>query len=65
MSVVFCLSICTATANNFTVGNEKFLLGCTFYFIVFFLRGGGCAEMMDTSKKVGLQLSAWEMKVCS
>ena len=30
MSVVFCLSICTATTNNSTVGNENFLLEIMF-----------------------------------
>jgi hypothetical protein len=30
MSVVFCLSVCTATTNNSTVGNENFLLGIMF-----------------------------------
>jgi hypothetical protein len=34
MSVVFCLSICTATTNNSTVGNENFVLG------IIFLGGG-------------------------
>jgi hypothetical protein len=32
MSVVFGLSIYTATANSCTVGNENGLLGCFFFF---------------------------------
>ena len=40
MSDVFCLSICTATTYNSTVGNEDVLFG--------FILGGG-----DTNKKVG------------
>jgi len=45
MSVVFVLSICTATANGSTVGNENVVLGL-------FLEedGGG----VNSNKKVGL-----------
>ena len=53
MSVVFHLSIYTATANSCTVGNENVLL-------VFFLgRAGG-----DCNKKVVLRVIAEKMKIC-
>ena len=56
MSVVFVLSICTATANGSTVGNENVVLGL-------FLEedGGG----VNSNKKVGLRVIAEKMKICS
>jgi hypothetical protein len=50
MSVVFGLSVYTATANSSNFGNENMLLG--------FGRGG------DFNKKVFLQVIAEHMKVC-
>ena len=49
MSVVFCLSICTVTTNDSTVGNENFLLGFIFM---------GVGEGGNDNKKVGLQVIA-------
>ena len=53
MSVVFGLSIYTAAANSWNVGNENVFLG-------FFLREGG-----DSNKKVVLWVIAEKMNVCS
>jgi len=53
MSVVFGLSIYTATANSWTVGNENVVLG-------FFEGVGG-----DSNKKVVLWVIAEKMKICS
>jgi hypothetical protein len=50
MSVVFVLSIYTATANSCTVGNGNVLLG--------FVVRGNC------NKKVVLRIIAEEMKIC-
>jgi len=52
MSVVFGLSIYTATANSCTVGNENVLLG-------FFVEGG------DSNQKVVLRVIAEKMKICT
>jgi len=51
MSVVFGLSIYTATANSCTVGNENVLLVC-------FVWG-------DSNQKVVLRVIAEKMKICS
>jgi len=51
MSVVFGLSIYTATANSFTVGNENVLFG-------FFVGG-------DSNKKVVLGVIAEKMNICT
>jgi len=55
MSVVFGLSIYTATANSCTVGNENVLLG-------FFVSGwsGG-----DSNAKLVLRVIAEKMKICT
>jgi hypothetical protein len=53
ISVVFGLSICTAKANNSTVGNENVVLGL-------FLGVGG-----NSNKKVGLRVIAEKLKICS
>ena len=55
MSVVFGLSIYTATANSCTVGNENVLLG-------FFLGGGWGG---DSNKKLVLRVIAGNMKICT
>jgi len=57
MSVVFHLSICTATANDSTVGNENGLLGGFFFFLVM--------VMWKYYKKVGLCVIAEKLKTCS
>jgi len=54
MSVVFGLSIYTATANSCTVGNENVLLE-------FFLGGVGG----DSNQKVFLRVIAEKMKICT
>jgi hypothetical protein len=55
ISVVFGLSICTATTNTSTVGNENLLLG-------FFLMGK-C--VWNSNKQEGLWVIAEKMKICS
>jgi len=52
MSVVFVLSIYTATANSRTVGNENVLL-------CFFVGGG------DSNQKVVLRVTAEKIKICT
>jgi hypothetical protein len=52
MSLVFGLSIYTATANSCTVGNENVLLG-------FFVGEGDC------NQNVGLRVIREKMKICS
>jgi len=51
MSSVFGLSVYTATANSFTVGNENVLLG-------FFVGG-------DSNKKVVLGVIVKKMNICT
>jgi len=55
MSVIFGLSIYTASAKNCSVGNGNVLLA------FFFLREGGDSN----NNKVGLQVIAEKMKICS
>ena len=56
MSVVFVLSVCTATANSSTVWNENVVLG------LFLGEDGGG---VNSNKKVGLRVIAEKMKICS
>ena len=62
MSVVFGLSICTATTKNSTVGIGNFLLGINFSWA-----GGGRGLMGsgNTNEKVGLRVIANKLKICS
>ena len=56
MSIVFGLSICTATANSCTVGDENVVLG------LFWGEDGG-GEI--SNKKLRLRVIAENMKICS
>jgi hypothetical protein len=57
MSVIIGLSICTASEKNCSVGNGNVLLE-------FFL-GGGEGLVVNSDSKVGLQIIAEKMKICS
>jgi len=58
ISVVFGLSICTATTNTSTVGNGNMLLG---FCVCVCVCGGG----LNSNKKVGLRVIAEKLKICS